>query len=64
MRVSYTSIYTVSESDGRPDGQCGGRGSVSTPPNRGTGYEGKLYLYRYQAATLGCFCTGPRASGL
>ena len=47
MRVSYTFIDTVSESDGRPDGQCGGRGSVSTPPDRGPGYEGKLYLYIY-----------------
>ena len=32
----YTFIDTVSKSDGRPDGQCGGRGSVTTPPDRGT----------------------------
>ena len=47
VRVSYTFIDTVSESDGRPDGQCGGRGSVTTRPDRGPGCEGKLYLYRY-----------------
>ena len=50
-RVSHTFIATPSESlrdsDGRPDGQCGGGRFVSTPPDRGPGYEGKLYLYRY-----------------
>ena len=40
MRVSYTFIDTISESDG----ECGGGGSVTTPPDRGPGYEGKSWV--------------------
>ena len=43
VRVSYTFIDTPSESDG----ECGGRGSVTTRTDRCPGYEGKSYLYIY-----------------